>query len=163
LSTTAQGGASRARREGPTELYCEGCESKFSLLELSGEGSYIFTGEGPVRIIGAEGPQLTEQQRVELHKEFYEGDVEDGLALWTAERLLGLPDETRFVLMALAAFRKPCLLGTLGLLLPELSAEKIVDVLKQLQSDKLVLCDSAEYSISPSIRECAYDLIQKTK
>ena len=85
------------------------------------------------------------------------------MALWTAERLLGLPDETRFVLMALAAFRKPCLLGTLGLLLPELSAEKIVDVLKQLQSDKLVLCDSAEYSISPSIRECAYDLIQKTK
>lgn len=141
------------------ELYCEGCGSKFSLLELSGEGSYIFTGEGPVRIIGAEGPQLTEQQRVELHREIYEGDVQDDLEFWTAERLLALPDETRLVLVALAAFRKPCPLSTLNLLLPGLSAEKIDDVLRQLQRDKLILCESGSYSVAEAIRDRAHDLI----
>ncbi|MCX6831694.1 MAG: hypothetical protein NT028_06085 [candidate division Zixibacteria bacterium] len=39
-----------------TELYCDSCGSSFQLLEVDGEGGYVITGNGPVKIIGANGP-----------------------------------------------------------------------------------------------------------
>lgn len=138
------------------ELYCDGCGSKFSLLELSGEGSYIFTGEGPVRIVGAEGPLLSKQERDDLHREFYD----DGVALknWTPERLCALSREMRLILHTLSAFRKPCSVSTLNALFSDLSVERISDVLELLHKDKLVLCDSEGYSIAEALRQRANDL-----
>jgi hypothetical protein len=143
------------------ELYCDGCGSKFTLLELDGEGSYIFTGEGPIRIIGAEGPLLSKRERDELHHKFY--DVGDDLKRWTRERLLTLPKETRLILGALAAFRKPCSRSILNSLFPDLSVEKISDVLEHLQTDRLVLRDSEGYSVAEAIKDQANNLIQDSE
>ncbi|HKO95724.1 MAG TPA: hypothetical protein VJU86_01950 [Pyrinomonadaceae bacterium] len=138
------------------ELYCDGCGSKFSLLELSGEGSYIFTGEGPVRIIGAEGPLLSKQERDELHREFYDDGVD--LKNWTPERLRALSREARLLLSTLSALRKPWSVSTLNSLFPDLSPEKISDALERLQNDKLVLSDSEGCWIAEAIRQRAKNL-----
>lgn len=39
-----------------TELYCDSCGSSFQLLEVDGDGGYIITSNGPVKIIGANVP-----------------------------------------------------------------------------------------------------------
>jgi predicted ATPase len=93
------------------------------------------------------------QERHELHREFY--DVEDDLTDWTRDRLLTLSKETRLILGALAAFRKPCSLSTLNSLFPELSVERISDALEQLQRDRLVLHNSQGYLIAEAIRNRA--------
>ena len=41
-----------------TELYCHSCGSSFQLLEVDGEGGYIITSNGPVKIIGASVPDF---------------------------------------------------------------------------------------------------------
>jgi hypothetical protein len=41
-----------------TELYCDSCGSSFQLLEVAGEGGYIITSNGPVKIIGANVPDF---------------------------------------------------------------------------------------------------------
>jgi hypothetical protein len=143
------------------ELYCEGCGSKFSLLELDGEGSYILTGEGPIRIIGADGPVLSKQERDELHHKFY--DVGADLKHWTRERLLTLPKDTRLILRALAAFRKPCSVSILNSLIADLSLEKMNDALEQLKRDRLVVHDSEGYSIAEAIRNHANSIIEDSE
>jgi len=50
------------RRWGPPhesdDLYCKGCGSHFNLMELDGDGGYVITSSGPVRIIGSEAPEF---------------------------------------------------------------------------------------------------------
>lgn len=41
-----------------TELYCNSCGSSFQLLEVDGDGGYIITSNGPVKIIGANVPDF---------------------------------------------------------------------------------------------------------
>ncbi|MGL6001179.1 MAG: hypothetical protein ACRCZ4_03625 [Plesiomonas sp.] len=41
-----------------TELYCTSCGSSFQLLEVNGDGGYIITSNGPVKIIGANVPDF---------------------------------------------------------------------------------------------------------
>jgi hypothetical protein len=41
-----------------TELYCGSCGSSFQLLEVGGDGGYIITSNGPVKIIGANVPEF---------------------------------------------------------------------------------------------------------
>jgi hypothetical protein len=40
------------------DLYCKGCGSHFNLMELDGDGGYVITSSGPVRIIGSEAPEF---------------------------------------------------------------------------------------------------------
>ncbi len=43
-----------------TKLYCDSCGSSFQLLEVEGNGGYIITSNGPVKIIGADVPEFHE-------------------------------------------------------------------------------------------------------
>ena len=51
-----------------TELYCESCGSSFQLLEVDGEGGYVITGNGPVKIIGANVPDFRDLPMAEQIK-----------------------------------------------------------------------------------------------
>ena len=42
------------------ELYCKNCGSHFNLLEVEGDGGYVITSSGPVKIIGANVPDFHE-------------------------------------------------------------------------------------------------------
>jgi hypothetical protein len=54
------------------DLYCKGCGSHFNLMELDGDGGFVITSSGPVRIIGSEAPEfkdLPPDEQVKLMKE----------------------------------------------------------------------------------------------
>lgn len=51
-----------------SELYCVSCGSSFELLEVNGDGGYIITGNGPVKIIGANVPEFHDLPMVEQIK-----------------------------------------------------------------------------------------------
>jgi hypothetical protein len=42
----------------PSDLYCSSCGSSFRLLEIEGDGGYVFTSEGPIKIIGCDVPEF---------------------------------------------------------------------------------------------------------
>ncbi|MEY6432374.1 hypothetical protein ABC977_08145 [Thioalkalicoccus limnaeus] len=42
----------------PSDLFCSSCGSGFRLLEIAGDGGYVFTSEGPIKIIGNYSPPL---------------------------------------------------------------------------------------------------------
>lgn len=52
-----------------SELYCKNCGSHFNLLAVDGDGGYVITSSGPIKIIGADVPDFhelpfKEQQRM---------------------------------------------------------------------------------------------------
>jgi len=47
-----------AQPHATTELYCDSCGSSFQLLEVGGDGGYIITSNGPVKIIGTNVPDF---------------------------------------------------------------------------------------------------------
>lgn len=51
-----------------SELYCGSCGSSFQLLEVDGEGGYIITSNGPVKIIGANVPDFCDLPMAEQIK-----------------------------------------------------------------------------------------------
>jgi len=51
-----------------TELYCKSCGSSFQLLEIDGEGGYVITSNGPVKIIGANVPDFRDLPMAEKIK-----------------------------------------------------------------------------------------------
>lgn len=54
------------------DLYCKGCGSHFNLMELDGDGGYVITSSGPVRIIGSEAPEFKDlpvDEQLKLMKE----------------------------------------------------------------------------------------------
>jgi hypothetical protein len=54
------------------DLYCKGCGSSFNLLEIDGDGGYVVTGNGPVKVIGSDAPDIHElpyEEREKLFKE----------------------------------------------------------------------------------------------
>lgn len=51
-----------------TELYCNSCGSSFQLLEVDGDGGYIITSNGPVKIIGANVPDFRDLPKAEQIK-----------------------------------------------------------------------------------------------
>ncbi len=54
-----------------TNIYCKNCGSKFNLLEIAGDPGYIFTSNGPFKVIGSSVPdldQLPTEKRMELFK-----------------------------------------------------------------------------------------------
>jgi len=55
-----------------SELFCAGCGSSFNLLEVEGNGGYIITSSGPVKIIGADVPDfvdLPKEKQIEMLKQ----------------------------------------------------------------------------------------------
>jgi len=42
----------------PSALYCRACGSHFNLLEVEGDGGYVITSAGPIRIIGSDAPDF---------------------------------------------------------------------------------------------------------
>ncbi|UVW28569.1 hypothetical protein [Massilia sp. H6] len=51
-----------------TELYCNSCGSSFQLFEVNGDGGYIITSNGPVKIIGADVPDFDDLPMIEKIK-----------------------------------------------------------------------------------------------
>lgn len=52
---------------------CKSCGSSFTLIALSGDPKYVFTGSGPVKVIGCECPEIEElpdNEREELFKQW---------------------------------------------------------------------------------------------
>jgi hypothetical protein len=41
-----------------SDLFCRSCGSSFRLLEIEGDGGYVFTSEGPIKIIGCDVPEF---------------------------------------------------------------------------------------------------------
>lgn len=41
-----------------SDLFCRSCGSSFRLLEVEGDGGYVFTSEGPVKIVGCDVPEF---------------------------------------------------------------------------------------------------------
>lgn len=143
------------------ELYCKDCGSQFGFMELSGEGGYIITGDGPIRIIGSDAPILTEAEKAEIHGQYFGTTQKSEQESWTADRFLKLPEETRLLLGTLSAFRGPCALSTLQSLLPDISRERLEGILEKLESEQLVRHDQDAYSVSDALREIAYSLIRE--
>lgn len=53
------------------DLYCKGCGSHFNLLEIEGDGGYVITSSGPVRVIGSDAPEFEDlpvEEQVKLMK-----------------------------------------------------------------------------------------------
>jgi hypothetical protein len=51
-----------------TELYCDSCGSSFQLLEVDGDGGYIITSNGPVKILGVNVPDFRDLPMAEQIK-----------------------------------------------------------------------------------------------
>lgn len=51
-----------------TNIYCKGCGSKFSLIEVEGDPGYIITSTGPARVIGSSAPDFNELSINEQNK-----------------------------------------------------------------------------------------------
>jgi hypothetical protein len=54
------------------ELYCKKCGSHFNLIEVSGEGGYVITSSGPVKIIGSDVPDFVDlpvDEQIQMLKE----------------------------------------------------------------------------------------------
>jgi hypothetical protein len=51
-----------------TDLYCTSCGSSFQLLEVDGDGGYIITSNGPVKVIGANVPDFRDLPLAEQMK-----------------------------------------------------------------------------------------------
>jgi hypothetical protein len=49
----------------PSGLYCRSCGSHFKLLEMAGDGGYVITSAGPIRIIGSDAPEFEDLPREE--------------------------------------------------------------------------------------------------
>jgi hypothetical protein len=52
-----------------SDLFCRSCGSSFRLLEMEGDGGYVFTREGPIKIVGCNVPDFhdlppNEQRRI---------------------------------------------------------------------------------------------------
>jgi len=52
-----------------SDLFCKSCGSSFRLLEIEGDGGYVFTSEGPIKIVGCNVPDFhdlppDEQRRI---------------------------------------------------------------------------------------------------
>lgn len=59
-----------------TDLYCDSCGSSFQLLEVDGDGGYIVTSNGPIKIIGANVPDfhdLPMAEQIKLLQQCEEG------------------------------------------------------------------------------------------
>ena len=50
------------------ELFCKNCGSSFNLLEMEGDPGYIFTSEGPAKVIGSNVPHLKDLPKEELKR-----------------------------------------------------------------------------------------------
>lgn len=53
------------------ELYCKNCGSHFNLIEVDGDGGYIITSTGPIKIIGTEVPEFGElpiEEQIQIMK-----------------------------------------------------------------------------------------------
>ena len=53
-----------------TDLYCKSCGSKFTLIEVDGDSGYIMAKSGPVKVIGANVPDLDQMSFDERKKLF---------------------------------------------------------------------------------------------
>jgi hypothetical protein len=54
------------------ELYCKNCGSHFNLIEVSGDGGYVITSAGPIKIIGSNVPDfidLPNDEQIKMLKE----------------------------------------------------------------------------------------------
>ena len=51
-----------------TQLYCLGCGSTFALLEIEGEGGYIITSNGPIKVVGSDVPDCCDLSKAEQDK-----------------------------------------------------------------------------------------------
>jgi hypothetical protein len=51
-----------------SELYCISCGSSFSLMEVEGDGGYIITSSGPIKIIGSDVPDFRDLPKSEQNK-----------------------------------------------------------------------------------------------
>jgi hypothetical protein len=51
-----------------SDLFCKGCGSSFTLIELEGDSGYVFTSTGPVKIIGANVPDFCDLPTEEQEK-----------------------------------------------------------------------------------------------
>lgn len=54
-----------------TNIYCKKCGSEFTLIEMEGDPGYIFTSNGPVKVIGSNVPdfdELPEEDKIKLLK-----------------------------------------------------------------------------------------------
>jgi hypothetical protein len=144
------------------ELFCENCGSKFNVLGISGEGGYIMTSEGLVRVVGSNAPQLNELERAEFRRTYLETDKKNEQEQWSANQFLELAEEKRLVLTVLAAFGKPCPLDGLKFLLPQIPHVELENIVVQLKHDNLICQEDDGYQISPLIRACAYNLVSET-
>ena len=63
------------------ELYCDSCGSSFQLLEVEGDGGYVITSNGPVKIIGASVPDfcdLPKTEQIKILQQFEEAKKAHG-------------------------------------------------------------------------------------
>jgi len=51
-----------------TELYCISCGSSFAMLEIEGDGGYIITSNGPIKIVGSDVPDFCDLPPAEQGK-----------------------------------------------------------------------------------------------
>ena len=54
-----------------SQLYCKSCGSKFELMEIEGDGGYILTSNGPIKVIGSNSPDfhdLPAEQQIDMLK-----------------------------------------------------------------------------------------------
>ena len=52
----------------PNDLFCFSCGSSFKLLEVAGDGGYIITSNGPIKIIGSSVPDFKDLSKPEQIK-----------------------------------------------------------------------------------------------
>lgn len=65
-----------------SELYCGSCGSSFQLLEVGGEGGYIITSSGPIKVIGADVPDFADlpmAEQIELLQQCEQAKKAHGL------------------------------------------------------------------------------------
>lgn len=48
-----------------TQLYCVSCGSTFALLEIEGDGGYVITSNGPIKIVGSDVPDFCDLPKAE--------------------------------------------------------------------------------------------------
>lgn len=54
-----------------SQLYCKSCGSRFKLMEMEGDGGYVLTSNGPIKVIGSNSPDFNDlpaEQQIDMLK-----------------------------------------------------------------------------------------------